>query len=63
MPISSCENIDIAPSGQELTRHGSSSFPAACYQDNLSIGPVPWHWHEELEALMVDQGSLKIGCG
>ena len=63
MPISSCENIDIAPSGQELTRHGSSSFPAACYQDNLSISPVPWHWHEELEALMVDQGSVKIGCG
>ena len=63
MSISSCECIDIAPSGQELTRHGSGAFPAACYQDNLSVGPVPWHWHEELEAIIVDQGAVRIGCG
>lgn len=61
MSISPCY-MDVSPSGQELTKHGSSAFPAACYHDDLSIAPVPWHWHEELEALIVDEGSVTVGC-
>ena len=61
MSISPCY-MDVSPSGQELTKHGSSAFPAACYHDDLSIAPVPWHWHEELEALIIDEGSVTVGC-
>lgn len=61
MSISPCY-VDVSPNGQELTKHGSSAFPAACYHDDLSVASVPWHWHEELEALIVDEGSVTVGC-
>lgn len=62
MPISTC-NIIIDKHGQEVTTHGSAAFPIACYNDDISINPVPWHWHEELEAVIVKEGSLLLGCG
>ena len=30
--------------------------PIACYHDDLQAEPVPWHWHEELEVLVVSEG-------
>ena len=62
MPISTC-NIVIDQHGQEVAKHGSSAFPIACYNDDISINPVPWHWHEELEAIVVKEGTLLLGCG
>jgi hypothetical protein len=37
--------------GMELTSHGSPLFPIAFYHDNLERERVPWHWHDELEAV------------
>ena len=52
MAIQECiQNIDST--GQELSQHGSSVFPVACYHDDLKQANVAWHWHEELEALAV----------
>ena len=62
MPISTC-NITVDCHGQELVKHGAPNFPIACYHDDLSINQVPWHWHEELEAVVVTEGALLLGCG
>lgn len=62
MPISVC-NITLDAHGQELEKHGTSAFPIACYDDDISANSVPWHWHEDLEAIVVTEGSLLLGCG
>lgn len=46
--------------GRELTEHGTALFPLACYQDELSKNPVPWHWHDELEAFWVEAGRAVL---
>ncbi len=45
---------------QELVKHGDSSFPIACYADNLSIQNVAWHWHEEWEFVIVYKGEAEF---
>lgn len=62
MPIRTC-NITVDQHGQEIAEHGTSAFPIACYQDDIFINPVPWHWHEALEAILVTEGVLLLGCG
>lgn len=62
MPISIC-NITLDRHGQELEKHGTSAFPIACYDDDISVNPVPWHWHEDMEAIVVTEGSLLLGSG
>lgn len=49
--------------GMELVRHGTALFPVACYRDDLERDPVPWHWHVELEAALVAEGSALISVG
>ena len=42
---------------RELKAHGSPGFPVAVYHDDIFAAPVPWHWHDELEAAIVESGS------
>lgn len=56
MALSTCLPVSTNETGKELIDHGSSIFPVACYHDNLRETPVSWHWHEELEALVVEKG-------
>ena len=49
--------------GRELTQHGSIDFPCAGYDESFSkflLGEVPWHWHEELEIVVVYEGSTRV---
>lgn len=62
MTVSVC-NITIDQHGQELETHGTPAFPIACYDEDIFVNPVPWHWHEDLEAVVVTEGSLLLGCG
>lgn len=62
MAISVCDSI-ISDQGQELKEHGTTFFPIACYNNNLTQIPTPWHWHEELEAMIVVQGRARIVAG
>jgi len=62
MPISDC-HITLDAHAQELEKHGTAAFPIACYCENISRNPVPWHWHEDLEAIVVTEGTLLLGCG
>lgn len=42
---------------KEQKRHGAASFPVACYLGDYKTIHVPWHWHDEMEVLVVEQGS------
>lgn len=55
--------VMIDSSGRELVEHGSTSFPIACYHDDLSKNEVPWHWHEELEAAIITEGCSIVVAG
>ena len=57
MAISYCIP-EINEEGLEMTEHGTARFPVACYHDNLTTDSVPWHWHEEFEAILVEKGEV-----
>lgn len=44
--------------GKELVQHGTVMFPVAGYYVNLSAEDVGWHWHDELEAVLVSEGEI-----
>ena len=47
--------------GRELVEHGTALFPAACYRHGPeTVNMVPWHWHDELEAILVREGLLTV---
>lgn len=48
---------------REAVEHGSADFPVACYNEDLSQNEVPWHWHEELEAVVVVSGQCIVRAG
>ncbi len=60
MALSVCLPLATDRQGRELLEHGTPLFPAACYLDHISEAAVPWHWHEELEILVVETGSARV---
>lgn len=56
-------SVETSPQGRELIAHGSALMPVACYYNDLSRYPVPWHWHEELEAGVVLAGEACVFVG
>ena len=60
MALSPC-CTELDENGRELNAHGTAAFPVACYHDQLEIDPVPWHWHEELEVLVVTEIAGQCG--
>ena len=50
-------------SGKELVEHGSELFPAAFYVTRLEKENVAWHWHDEWEAGMVQEGKAVLLAG
>ena len=62
MALAEC-NTTVDDSGRELLEHGTVSFPVACYQDDFRVCDVPWHWHEEWEAVIITQGSCLVAAG
>lgn len=61
MAVSSCKPIATDRLGREMVEHGTAMFPVACYHDDLKEMAVPWHWHEELEVLVVEKGNVRVG--
>jgi len=62
MPLMECCTT-VDENGRELLAHGSWEFPIACYEDDFQIMDVPWHWHEEWEAVLLTQGSCLVAAG
>lgn len=63
MSLVSCGSA-ADPHGRELIAHGTALFPVACYRDDLYLEgvPCPWHWHDELEAVVVAQGEVQVSA-
>ena len=57
------DSYSISPEGQELIVHGTPMFPIAFYHDDLELMTVPWHWHEEMEAVYIESGETVIFAG
>lgn len=62
MALAEC-NTAVSGDQRELTKHGTVSFPAAFYHDDLGREEVPWHWHEEWEAVFVPSGCCIVAAG
>lgn len=60
MALSVCGPVSTDRQGRELIEHGTPLFPVACYHDNISEAEVPWHWHDELEILVVETGITRV---
>ncbi len=60
MALSMCMPIATDQQGRELVQHGTPLFPVACYYDNITEGAVEWHWHDELEILVVESGIARV---
>ena len=51
--------------GKELLTYGTPDFPIAFFDDDLTTVKVPWHWHDELEIVVILSGEVSIfiaGC-
>lgn len=60
MALSICKPMATDERGRELVEHGTPAFPLACYNDDIQGLCVDWHWHEELEALVVETGVARV---
>lgn len=59
MALSACEVI-TDKTRKELISHGGVMFPIACYEDDLALTTVPWHWHDEFEFIMITEGAAPV---
>lgn len=51
--------------GKELLTYGTPDFPIAFFDDDLTSVKVPWHWHDELEIVVILSGEVSVfiaGC-
>lgn len=60
MALSVCGPVSTDRQGRELIDHGTPLFPVACYHDSISKKYVPWHWHDELEVLVIETGTARV---
>ena len=51
---------------RETRKHGTSAFPFEAYLDDMSAFDnqvIEWHWHREIEILMLERGRVDIWVG
>ncbi|HEY8890112.1 MAG TPA: helix-turn-helix domain-containing protein [Clostridium sp.] len=60
MSIKPC-GLKIAEDKRELETRGTPMFPCGGYFSDISkgvTGDIPWHWHDEIELLVVHSGAV-----
>lgn len=60
MPVKPCP-LTINRHNQETANRGTPMFPCGGYittVDNGLCHDIPWHWHDEVEVFVVQEGSL-----
>lgn len=62
MALQEC-GLNLNKVSKELQPHGSLEFPCAgyssCHTDRQG-DVIPWHWHEEIEIMYIENGQLKV---
>ncbi|MBQ6344049.1 MAG: helix-turn-helix transcriptional regulator [Anaerolineaceae bacterium] len=53
----------IDENGRELLTYGTPDFPIAFFDDDLTTVKVPWHWHDELEIVVILSGKVSVFIG
>ncbi len=59
MIFTSC-SISIDRTQKEISKHSSSSYPIACFEEDLNEEKVPWHWHDDWEIICIHKGNCRI---
>ncbi len=60
------KQLSVSDNLQELPPNAGKAFPLTAYYSDLSSWnsrAVPWHWHRELEFLLVLQGRIEVFTG
>lgn len=58
--------LQIDETLHETKVHGTEEFPFQCYRMHFDWNKwkeTEWHWHEELELLMIESGGMKCSIG
>ena len=50
----------VDETGRELLTYGTEDFPIAFFDDDLAKISVPYHWHDELEIVIITEGSVRV---
>lgn len=60
------QSVDqVDESGREMLAYGTEDFPIAFFDDDLTKVPVPPHWHDEFELVLITEGKVHVriaGC-
>ncbi len=59
METNSCSLI-LDKTNKELNLKGTNELPVAVYNDDLKAEPVPYHWHDEIELIVVVSGKMEL---
>ena len=55
------QSVDqVDESGRELLTYGTADFPIAFFDDDLTKVAVPFHWHDELEIVIITKGIVRV---
>lgn len=49
----------VDENGRELLSYGTPPFPIAFFDDDLTQVKVPYHWHDELEFVLITEGRVQ----
>lgn len=55
--------IHLDRNNRELQHHGTTEFPCVSYTASFSNengDDIPWHWHDEMELIVVMDGCMKL---
>jgi AraC-like DNA-binding protein len=50
----------VDETGRELLTYGTEDFPIAFFDDDLTKISVPYHWHDELEIVIITNGAVRM---
>ena len=50
----------VDETGKELLDYGTEDFPIAFFDDDLVQISVPYHWHDELEIVIITEGIVRV---
>lgn len=50
----------VDENGRERLTYGTVDFPIAFFDDDLTVVKVPWHWHDQLEIVIITEGAVHV---